>query len=226
VERHRLDRVDGHDDDELRRHDEPEHDQLRVSELDHDDDGLARLDDDAAVVSSEHVFWITSRAAGVVALLAASAAVTIGLLMSGRFGAARRGDLRVVHESLSLATLVALAVHALSLLGDGFLHPGLADITIPFVSSYQRFWMAVGITGGWMLAILGLSYYARARIGVARWRSLHRFTALAWILGIAHALGQGTDAGAPWFLLGLAMAALPGLALLANRVLPSEPVSA
>ena len=226
MERHRLDRVDGHDDDELRRHDEPEHDQLRVSELDHDDDGLARLDDDAAVVSSEHVFWITSRAAGVVALLAASAAVTIGLLMSGRFGAARRGDLRVVHESLSLATLVALGVHALSLLGDGFLHPSLADITIPFVSSYQRFWMAVGITGGWMLAILGLSYYARARIGVARWRSLHRFTALAWLLGIAHALGQGTDAGTPWFLLGLAMVALPGLALLANRLLPSQPVSA
>jgi methionine sulfoxide reductase heme-binding subunit len=176
-------------------------------------------------VISEHIFWITSRAAGVVALLAASAAVTVGLLMSGRF-AARKGELRIVHESLSLATLVALAVHALSLLGDGFLHPSLADITIPFVSSYQRFWMAVGITGGWMLAILGLSYYARARIGVARWRALHRFTALAWILGIAHALGQGTDAGTMWFLLGLAMFALPGLALLAARLMPRETVSA
>ena len=220
MERHRLDRVDGHDDDELRRHDEPEHDQLRVFELDHDDDGFARLDDDAAVVSSDHVFWITSRAAGVVALLAASAAVTIGLLMSGRFGAARRGDLRVVHESLSLATLVALGVHALSLLGDGFLHPSLADITIPFVSSYQRFWMAVGITGGWMLAILGLSYYARARIGVARWRSLHRFTALAWILGIAHALGQGTDADTPWLIVSLAAVALPALGLLTLRLAP------
>jgi sulfoxide reductase heme-binding subunit YedZ len=174
-------------------------------------------------VIGEHVFWITSRAAGVVALLAASAAVTVGLLMSGRFGAARRGDLRVVHESLSLATLVALAVHAVSLLGDGFLHPSLADITIPFASSYERLWMAVGITGGWMLAILGLSYYARKHIGVARWRALHRFTALAWILGIAHALGQGTDAGTPWFLVGLAMFALPGLGLLAARwLMPRE----
>lgn len=171
-------------------------------------------------MTSEHVFWITSRAAGVVALLAAGAAVTVGLLMSGRFGAARRGDLRVVHECLSLTTLVALIVHAVSLLGDGFLHPSLVDITIPFVSSYQRLWMADGITGGWMLLILGLSYYARRHIGVARWRSLHRFTALAWVLGIAHALGQGTDAGAPWFLLGLALFGLPGLALLVNRLLP------
>jgi sulfoxide reductase heme-binding subunit YedZ len=177
-------------------------------------------------VIGEHAFWITSRAAGVVALLAASAAVTLGLLMSGRFGTARRGDLRVVHESLSLATLVALVVHAVSLLGDGFLHPSLADITIPFASSYQRIWMAVGITGGWMLAILGLSYYARKHVGVARWRLLHRFTALAWILGIAHALGQGTDAGTPWFLLGLAMFALPALGLLAAKLMPREAVGA
>ena len=33
---------------------------------------------------SEHFFWITSRAAGVAALLASSAAVTMGLLMGGR----------------------------------------------------------------------------------------------------------------------------------------------
>jgi sulfoxide reductase heme-binding subunit YedZ len=168
-----------------------------------------------------HAFWITSRAAGVVALLASSAAVTAGLLMGGRF-VSRTVDLRVIHEALSLTTLVALAVHALSLLGDSFLHPTLADIAIPFASGYQRFWMAVGITGGWMLALLGLSYYVRGRIGAARWRSLHRFTALAWLLGIAHALGQGTDAGATWFLIGLAAFVVPPLVLLAARLAPRE----
>jgi sulfoxide reductase heme-binding subunit YedZ len=168
-----------------------------------------------------HAFWITSRAAGVVALLASSAAVTAGLLMGGRF-VSRTVDLRVIHEALSLTTLVALAVHAISLLGDSFLHPSLADIAIPFASGYQRFWMAVGITGGWMLALLGLSYYVRGRIGAARWRSLHRFTALAWLLGIAHALGQGTDAGATWFLIGLAAFVVPPLVLLAARLAPRE----
>ena len=47
-------------------------------------------------------------------------------------------DLRVLHEALSLATMVALAVHALALLGDGYLKPSLADVTIPFVSGYER----------------------------------------------------------------------------------------
>jgi sulfoxide reductase heme-binding subunit YedZ len=176
-----------------------------------------------ATTLGQHGFWIASRAAGVVALLCSSAAVGVGLTMSQRFSKLRTGDLRVLHESLSLATLIALAIHALTLLGDSFLHPSLADIAIPFASSYQRWWMAAGIAGGWGLAILGLSYYARARIGVQRWRRLHRFTALAWLLGLAHALGQGTDAGAAWFLGSLALVAVPALGLLAARMLTPSP---
>ena len=53
----------------------------------------------------------------------------MGLMMGGRMS--KRNDLRVIHEALSLATLVALVVHALTLLGDGYMSP-LADVTIPF----------------------------------------------------------------------------------------------
>ena len=163
---------------------------------------------------SEHAFWITSRAAGIIALLAASLAVTVGLSRRGR-------DWRVVHESLSLATIVALAVHALSLLGDSYLKPSLADVTIPFVSSYERLWMSVGIVAGWAFVILGLSYYVRARIGIQRWRVLHRFTALAWVLGVGHALMMGTVAGAAWFELAVALVVIPAGALLVRRLTPT-----
>jgi sulfoxide reductase heme-binding subunit YedZ len=167
----------------------------------------------------EHAFWITSRAAGIAALLASSAAVALGLMMSGRM---RKGpDLRVTHEALSLATIVALVVHALALLGDGFMKPSLADLTIPLVSSFNRLWTTVGIVSGWMLIILGLSYYFRARIGVQRWRTLHRFTALAWVLGLAHSLGEGTDAGTAWFLVATATVGIPAAALLARRLMPA-----
>jgi len=168
-------------------------------------------------VDPTHIFWITSRAAGVVALLASSAAVTLGLLMGGRFVAGRTAQLRVTHEALSLATIAAIVVHAGVLLGDGFLSPSLADVTIPFVSGYHRVWTTAGIVAGWMLIVLGLSYYARARIGVARWRTLHRFTALAWLLGVLHGLFEGTDAGTAWFLIAAAAAALPAGGLLAAR---------
>jgi sulfoxide reductase heme-binding subunit YedZ len=165
----------------------------------------------------EHFFWITSRAAGIAALLLASAAVGLGLALGGRLTKSRSRDLRPLHEALSLATLAALGVHAVALLGDGFLHPGLADITIPFASGYQRFWQTTGIIAGWMLVVLGLSFYARARIGVQRWRNLHRYTALAWVLSVGHALGEGTDAGRVWFLAAVGMVVLPTLWLLVER---------
>jgi DMSO/TMAO reductase YedYZ heme-binding membrane subunit len=169
-----------------------------------------------------HLFWIISRAAGTAALLFSSASVGLGLMMGARLLKRRGADLRITHEALSLATLVAIAVHAAVLLGDSFLHPSVADITIPFASSYRAPWIAMGIVGGWMLVLLGLSYYWRGRIGVERWRRLHRFTALAWVLGIAHALGAGTDARTTWFVIASGIVVVPTALLLAARWLSAD----
>jgi sulfoxide reductase heme-binding subunit YedZ len=177
-----------------------------------------------AAATDGHLFWITSRAAGILALLLSSASVSIGLLMGGRLIKRRGAELRSLHEALALGTMGAIVVHAVTLLGDGFLHPSLLDIALPFASSYQRAWTTLGIAAGWLTLILGLSYYARTRIGVQRWRRWHRFTALAWVASIAHSLGEGTDAGQAWFLVAVGVVALPGLALLARRLTLHTPV--
>lgn len=173
-----------------------------------------------AVSVGPHIFWITSRAAGVVALALSSLAVGAGLLIGSRGGALKGlgGDVKALHEALSLATLVAVAIHGVALLGDHYLHPSILDLSIPFTGGYRPFWTGIGIVAGWSLAALGLSYYFRASIGQTRWRSLHRFTALFWLLGIAHSLGAGTDAGQLWFLAMLAVPAGPALVLLLRRL--------
>jgi methionine sulfoxide reductase heme-binding subunit len=176
----------------------------------------------AAAVSG-HLFWITSRAAGTLALLFSSVAVAVGLTMGSKLLKGRGPDLRIAHEALSLATIVALVVHAGALLGDKFMHPSLADLTIPFVSGYMTLWTTTGIVAGWMMIILGLSFYARGRIGQQRWRKLHRFTALAWLLGLWHSLAEGTDAGQAWFLIATAVVALPAGALLVARLSSNRP---
>jgi sulfoxide reductase heme-binding subunit YedZ len=182
----------------------------------------AQLTGTTATAVAPHLYWLASRAAGSAALLLASASVCVGLASSMRLLKRRTADLRVTHEALSLATIAALLVHVLTLLGDGFLHLSAAELTVPFLSGYQTLWTTVGIVGFWMLLALGLSYYARARIGVQRWRVLHRFTALAWVLGLAHSLGEGTDAGQVWFLAMIAIVVLPALALLTARGLKSS----
>jgi len=169
-----------------------------------------------------YLFWITSRAAGFAALILASLSVSLGLLMSTKLLRGRGADLRSAHEVLALSTIAAIVVHAVSLLGDSYMHPSLADISIPFVSGYKSVWTSIGIVAGWGLILLALSFYARRRIGTARWRKLHRFTALAWVLGLGHALGEGTDAGQLWFLAMVAIVVAPGLALLAARLTRSR----
>lgn len=167
---------------------------------------------------SPYLFWITSRAAGLTALITASLAVSLGLLMSTRLLKGRAADLRWVHEILALTTIGALLVHALSLIGDSYLHPSLIDVSVPFVESYKTVWTSIGILGGWGLMALGLSYYARNRIGVTRWRKLHRFTAVAWLAGLVHSLGEGTDAGQVWFLAMVAIVVVPAVGLLLTRL--------
>lgn len=176
-----------------------------------------------------HVFWITSRAAGTAALLLASASVAVGLMIGAqRAGATNKRDLRAVHEALSLTSLAMVAVHGVSLLGDSYLNPGLAGIAVPFVGFYRPLWTGLGIVAGYGLAALGLTYYVRDRIGSARWRRLHRLTAVFWLAAIVHTVGAGSDAAEPWFLAVGAALVLPPAALLTVRWLgrifrPREP---
>ncbi len=129
----------------------------------------------------------------------------------------RGPELRALHEALALAGLVAITAHGISLIGDRYLHPSLIDIAIPFASRYRTGWTAAGIVAGWSLAVLGLTYYVRGRIGATRWRSVHRLTSVAWALGLAHSLGEGTDAGQLWFVAMLVLVAAPATVLLAMR---------
>lgn len=168
--------------------------------------------------SGSHVFWITSRAAGIVALILTSASVGVGLSMSGRLVKGRGPDLRVTHEALAITAIAAIALHAVALLGDSYFHPGIVDLAVPFASNYKEPYMALGIVAGWGFVLLGLSFYLRRRIGAKRWKVMHRFTALAWVFAVIHSLGEGSDAGRTWFVAITAIAVIPTLVLLIARL--------
>jgi sulfoxide reductase heme-binding subunit YedZ len=169
------------------------------------------------VIADEHIFWITSRAAGGAALLLSSAAVAIGLMTGSKRQSSNKRDLRAIHEALSLTTLGMVALHGVSLLGDSYLDPGVAGIGVPFLGAYRSVWTGLGIIAGYGLAALGLTYYVRDRIGAARWRKLHRLTAVFWALAIVHAIGAGSDAAQLWFLLLSAVMVIPAALLLVLR---------
>jgi sulfoxide reductase heme-binding subunit YedZ len=118
-----------------------------------------------------------------------------------------------IHEQTALAGLVAIAIHGITLLGDGFLRPGISGILIPGAIDYRPMWTGLGIGAGYLAAALGLSFYLRRRIGARLWRKAHRATIVAYVLAVLHTLGAGTDASTPWLRGWLALT-LPPIAIL------------
>ena len=174
---------------------------------------------------SHQLFWFASRAFGIVAIVMLGVSVALGLAMSGRL--MRRpgvnARLRRFHEASTLVTLGLIVAHGGLLLFDTYLQPGLAGIALPFASGYRPLFTGLGIIGGWLAAILGLSFYARRRIGARTWRKLHRFTIIAYLLALVHVVGAGTNGTSPWMLGLLTALTAPIVFAFTYRVLPGRP---
>jgi sulfoxide reductase heme-binding subunit YedZ len=174
-----------------------------------------------------HLWWLASRASGVVALVLVTISVGIGLTMSAKLMRRRRlgPKLMAIHEQTALAGMIAIGVHGVTLLGDPWLHPGVAGISVPFVMGYRTLFTGLGILAGWLAALLGLSFYFRRRIGAALWRKTHRATVVVYALGLVHTIGAGTDARTPWLGWFMALTAVPMAALFMRRVLGARRAS-
>ncbi len=169
-------------------------------------------------------WWLTSRSAGVVALIAVSVSVLIGLTMATKILKRPKLNrtLMSIHEHAALAGLIAMAVHGLTLLGDPWLNPGVKGLVVPFTMSYRPLFTGLGIIAAFLAAVLGLSFYARRRIGAKLWRRLHRWTIGVYVLGVIHTLGAGTDASTLWMRVLLVVTGVPILFLLIHRFLPTR----
>jgi len=138
-----------------------------------------------------HAYWLTSRSAGIVAMGLLSLSVICGLLISGRLGKNR--TYLFIHQASATVAVAVMALHGFILLGDGYLKPEVLDILLPFSGTYKPFWTGLGVLGGWIAVLLGLSFYIRKFIGPTVWLKLHRFVIIAWVLATVHSFGAGSD---------------------------------
>jgi sulfoxide reductase heme-binding subunit YedZ len=175
---------------------------------------------------ADYVWWLASRASGIVALVLITASVALGLTMASKVVTARgvRPVLARVHEHTALAGLIAIAVHGITLLGDAWLNPGLKGVLVPFTMGYQPAYTGLGTVAGYLALALGLSFYARRRIGAKLWRRAHRATVAVYVLALVHTLGAGTDAGSSWLRAFMLSTAVPIAVLFGLRLRPIRKV--
>lgn len=171
-----------------------------------------------AAAPSNYVFWLAGRSAGVVAMLLIATSVILGLSMAARVLPTRwRRDAMRLHQHLALLSLGAIGAHGLLLAADPWLKADAKGILVPFAIGYRPLWTGLGIIGGYLAVILGLSFYVRRKIGVRLWRRMHRFTVVVYVLSLVHALGAGTDASIPFVRYTMLASTLPVLFLFVLR---------
>lgn len=169
----------------------------------------------------KYLWWLVSRASGIIALLLISLSVLMGLAMATKLlrrPGLKRGVARL-HEYVAITALLAIGAHGLSLLGDHWLKPGWRGITLPFAMSYRPQFTGLGIIGGYVALLLGPSFYLRRRIGARRWRKLHRLIVVAWLASAIHTLGAGSDSRQLWLRAIVVVPSVPIAYLLVLRAL-------
>jgi methionine sulfoxide reductase heme-binding subunit len=111
------------------------------------------------------VIWYVARSAGLVAYLLLSASFVLGVLMSAR---AQLGWPRFavgeIHRFLAILTGVFVAVRGASLLLDQVVPFSLAQVIVPFTSSYRPFAVGLGVVAAELVAAVGISNALRRRI--------------------------------------------------------------
>jgi sulfoxide reductase heme-binding subunit YedZ len=117
-----------------------------------------------------------------------------------------------LHRYLSTVLLVFVAIHVVTLWLDPFAKFSLADMLIPFASTYKTLWMALGICAAELTVALALSVYVRRWVGYTAWRLIHYGTYSLFPLGLLHGLGTGTDSHRWW---GIAIYAISALVVAA-----------
>jgi sulfoxide reductase heme-binding subunit YedZ len=149
--------------------------------------------------------WYLGRGTGLVSLVLLTIVVALGI--AGRSGRPLPGLPRfavtLVHRNAALLAVSLLAVHVTTLLFDPYAQLTAVDLVLPFLGSYEPFWLGLGTLAMDVLIALVATSLLRHRIGARAWRAVHWLAYLCWPIAVLHGVGTGTDAGTLWLRLSV-----------------------
>jgi sulfoxide reductase heme-binding subunit YedZ len=157
-----------------------------------------------SAITSSTALWYASRSTGVVSLVMLTGVVVLGVAVQrqGRLPGLPKFAVVGLHRSISLLSVVFLAIHIASAIADSYVNIRIVDAVLPFLSSYEPLWLGLGTVGFDLIVALIVTSLLRARLGRRTWRWVHWLAYAAWPVAVVHSFGSSTDMQSGW-LLGL-----------------------
>ena len=163
--------------------------------------------------------WYLMRATGIVALVLLTVVMILGIGTVQRWRPPNAPAFVTagVHRSLSLLSVVFVAVHVVTAVIDPY------AVVVPFAGSGSPLWVGLGALSFDLVAALIVSSLLRRRLGARTWRAVHWAAYLCWPTAALHSVGLGTDAGSVW-LQSIVALCVAGLAVaIVTRVTSRRP---
>ena len=133
--------------------------------------------------------------AGVLALIALTAEVGIGLVASDRIfmKPSARVTAQALHRAMGFGAIAFLVIHIVLEIIAGRSQP--ADAVIPFLDKGRTFYLGLGTVASDMFIVIMMTGIYRARLAAKMspkaWRVIHASAYAAWIFGLVHGLLAG-----------------------------------
>ncbi|MET0132169.1 MAG: ferric reductase-like transmembrane domain-containing protein [Kibdelosporangium sp.] len=149
----------------------------------------------AAPFIGESTYWYLARGSGIVSLALFTIAFALGLLTAGRVSSPRwpRFVTETLHRNVSLAAVVFILVHVVTIVMDDYVSIGLLEAVVPFVGTYSPLYLGLGAIAFDVILVLIVTSLLRTRMPVRAWRLVHWIAYLGWPIAIAHTIGIATD---------------------------------
>lgn len=146
------------------------------------------------------LLWFANRGTGVVLVGLLTVSVALGVLSTERAGSRwwPRFLTQGLHRNVALLSVLMLAAHVTTAVADSYVDLRLVDAFVPGRSAYEPFWLALGSVALDLLLAVTVTSIVRHRLAHRSWRAIHVTTYAAWVLGLVHGIGMGTDAREPW----------------------------
>jgi predicted ferric reductase len=149
----------------------------------------------AAPFVGQSTYWYLARGSGIVSLALFTMTIVLGLLVAGRLSSPRwpRFVTETLHRNLSLASVLFLLVHIITIVLDDYVSIGLLEAVVPFIGTYSPFYLGLGALSIDIILVLVLTSLFRTRLPFKVWRVIHWLAYVSWPVAVLHTIGIGTD---------------------------------
>lgn len=141
------------------------------------------------------LWWFVTRSTGILTWALATAAVLWGLGVTSKPLGKKPAPswMLDLHRFLGALTVLFLAAHLGALLADSYTNWTLADLAVPYATTWKPGPVAWGIVAAWLLVAVEVSSLFMRYLPRVWWRRLHLTSYLVFVAATIHFLSAGTD---------------------------------